>query len=76
METFNTIKQIISKQLDLGDDFPFTEQTDFSQLGLDSLDVVDLIMTAEEEFDIEITDEALEKIHTLGDLITTIDSLR
>ena len=39
-----------------------------ADLGADSLDVVDLVMTLEDEFDIEIPDEDIEKIHTVGEL--------
>ena len=39
-----------------------------NDLGADSLDVVDLVMTLEDEFDIEIPDEDIEKIHTVGEL--------
>ena len=45
------------------------ENTDIvNDLGADSLDVVDLVMTLEDEFDIEIPDEDIEKIHTVGEL--------
>ena len=45
------------------------ENTDIvADLGADSLDVVDLVMTLEDEFDIEIPDEDIEKIHTVGEL--------
>ncbi|TCS93111.1 acyl carrier protein [Hazenella coriacea] len=42
-------------------------------LGADSLDVVDLIMELEEEFDLDIEDEEAEKISTIGDVVTYID---
>lgn len=43
-------------------------------LGLDSLDVVEVVMAAEEEFEIEITDEEAEKLTTFGDAVKLVDS--
>jgi acyl carrier protein len=42
-------------------------------LGADSIDLVDLVMTFEDEFDIEISDEALESIKTVGDIVKYIE---
>lgn len=45
-----------------------------NDLGADSLDVVELVMELEDEFDIEITDEAAEKLQTVGDVIAYIEN--
>jgi len=47
-----------------------------TSLGADSLDVVELIMRFEEEFDIEIDDAAVENLHSVGDVIAYIDTAR
>ena len=52
-----------------------TEGASFiDDLGADSLDIVELVMTMEEEFDLEIPDEAAEKIKTVGDVVTYVKS--
>lgn len=49
-------------------------ETDFVEdLGADSLDVVDMLMSLEDEFDVEIPDEEIENIHTVGDLVSFIE---
>ena len=51
-----------------------TADTDFVQdLNADSLDVVDMLMSLEDAFDVEIPDEEIENIHTVGDLVTFIE---
>ncbi|MBQ6707162.1 MAG: acyl carrier protein [Clostridia bacterium] len=51
-----------------------TADTDFVEdLNADSLDVVDMLMSLEDEFDVEIPDEEIENIHTVGDLVAFIE---
>ena len=60
--------ELLCEQLDIETD-EVNENTDIvADLGADSLDVVDLVMTLEDEIDIEIPDEDIEKIHTVGEL--------
>ena len=60
--------ELLCEQLDIETD-EVNENTDIvADLGADSLDVVDLVMTLEDEFDIEIPDEDIEKIHPVGEL--------
>lgn len=60
--------ELLCEQLDIEAD-EVNENTDIvNDLGADSLDVVDLVMTLEDEFDIEIPDEDIEKIRTVGEL--------
>lgn len=73
MNTLENLKGIIITQLDLDSSFSLTEDTDFSQIGLDSLDLVELIMTVEDFYDIEISDEELSEMQTFGDLVKYID---
>ena len=65
------VKEIIAEQLsvELAD---LKEETSFDELNADSLDVVELIMALEEEFDLEIPDEDAEKIKTVGSIVDYI----
>lgn len=63
------VKEIIAKQLNLDVD-EITESTSFKDdLGADSLDLFELVMAFEEEYDVEIPSEDLEDIVTVGDII-------
>ena len=69
MESMDRIKKIIVDQLGV-DESKITEDSSFvDDLGADSLDIVELIMAFEEEFDIEIPDEDAEKMKTIGDAV-------
>lgn len=69
MESMDRIKKIIVDQLGV-DISKITENSSFiDDLGADSLDIVELIMAFEEEFDIEIPDEDAEKMKTVGDAV-------
>ena len=64
---FEKIKSIIADVLNIDADI-ITEDTTFvDDLGADSLDVFQIIMGIEEEYDIEMDNDAVEKIHTVGD---------
>ncbi|MDH7576809.1 MAG: acyl carrier protein [Bacillota bacterium] len=62
---FEKVKAIIVEQLGVEED-DVTPETTFEELNADSLDIVELIMALEEEFDLEIPDEEAEKILTVG----------
>lgn len=62
---FNKVKSIVAEQLGV-DEEEITLDTSFEDLNADSLDIVELIMALEEEFDIEIPDEDAEKLTTVG----------
>ncbi len=66
------IKEIIADQLGIDVEQIKPESKFVDDLGADSLDVVELIMAFEEEFDVEIPDEDAEKIQTVGDVINYI----
>ena len=71
-ETIEKVKSIIVEQLGVPAE-DVTEGASFIEdLGADSLDIVELVMALEEEYDIEISDEAAEKIQTVGDAINYI----
>ena len=69
---FEKVKAIIIEQLGAEDDAVVMEASFIEDLGADSLDVVELIMAFEEEFDIEIPDDEAEKISTVGDAVNYI----
>ena len=73
METFNKVRDIVVEQLGVEADEVALESTFIDELGADSLDIVELIMAFEEEFNIEIPDEAAEKIKSVQDVVTYID---
>ncbi len=70
---FDTVKKIIVDQLDVDEDKVVSGAVIQEDLGADSLDVVDLVMSLEEEFDIEIPDEAVQNIKTVGDIVKYIE---
>ncbi len=71
---FEKVREVLCDQLDLEEDKVTMESSIVDDLGADSLDVVDLIMSLEEEFDLEIPDEEIENIKLVGDLVKYIDA--
>lgn len=71
-ETFEKVRDIVVEQLGVEADEVSLESTFIDDLGADSLDIVELIMAFEEEFGIEIPDEAAEKIKTVQDVVNYI----
>ncbi|RPF43269.1 acyl carrier protein [Hydrogenoanaerobacterium saccharovorans] len=70
---FEKVRDIIVDQLDVEEDAVTMEANIIDDLGADSLDVVDLVMSLEEEFDTEIPDEEVENIKTVGDIVKFIE---
>jgi acyl carrier protein len=68
------VKEIIVEQLGVNADQVTTEAKFVEDLGADSLDTVELVMAFEEEFEIEVPDEEAEKLQSVGDVITYINS--
>ena len=73
MDVFEKVKKILCDQLDLEEEQVTEEAEVIEDLGADSLDIVDLVMTLEEEFDTEIPDEDIENLKTVGDLVKYIE---
>ena len=73
MSTFEKVRDIVVEQLGVEADEVAIESTFIDDLGADSLDIVELIMAFEEEFNIEIPDESAEKIKTVQDVVNYID---
>ena len=72
--TFEKVKEILSKQLEVSVDEIQLANSLQEDLGADSLDVVEIVMALEDEFSIEITDEETAKIKTVDDIVKYIDS--
>lgn len=70
---FEKIREIIAKQLDVDENTITMESSLVDDLKADSLDVVELIMDLEQEFDMEIPDEELPKIRTVGDIVEYVE---
>ena len=73
MSTFEKVRDIVVDQLGVEADEVAIESTFIDDLGADTLDIVELIMAFEEEFGIEIPDEAAEKIKTVQDVVSYIE---
>ena len=71
-EIFNKVKEIIVEQLGVAETAVVAEASFIDDLGADSLDIVELIMALEEEFDIEIPDSDAEKVVTVNDVVEYI----
>ena len=72
--TFDKVKKIIAEQLGVDEAEVTTEASITDDLGADSLDLVELVMAFETEFNIDIPDEEAEKIKTVGDAVSKIDA--
>ncbi len=72
---FEKIKEIIAEQLNIDEDTITMESSFREDLGADSLDVVELVMAVEEEFDVEFDDEEAENITTVGDAVNYITEI-
>jgi len=67
------VKEIIAEQLEVAVD-KLSIDTTFEDIDADSLDIVELVMALEEEFDLEISDQEIENIKTVGDVVKYIES--
>ena len=71
---FDKVKEIIVDQLDADENDVTQDASITDDLGADSLDVVDLVMSIEEEFDIEVPDEDVANMKTVGDIVKYIEA--
>lgn len=72
-EIFQKLKTIVVDQLGVNEENVTMEATFVDDLAADSLDIVELIMNIEEEFDLEIPDSDAEKIVSIGDVVKYIE---
>ena len=73
---FEKIRAILCEQLDVEEDAVTMESNIAEDLGADSLDVVDLVMSIEDEFEIEVPDDQVENIKTVGDVVNYIENMK
>ena len=73
MGTFDKVKKIVVDQLGVNEADVQIDSTFIDDLGADSLDIVELIMAFEEEFEIEIPDDAIASIVTVGDAVEKLE---
>lgn len=71
---FEKLRAIIMEQFNLEEEAVTMEASIQDDLGVDSLDVVDLIVIITEEFDVEIPDEVVDNIKTVGDIVNYIEA--
>ena len=69
------VKEIVAEGLDVNAE-DLTEETTFESLGADSLDLMDMVMTFEDEFGVEIDTEAIGDLKTIGSVVTYIEGLK
>ena len=72
-EIFDKLKEPVVDQLGVEEDEVTMEASMQDDLGADSLDLVDLVMSVEEEFGVKVADEDLENIKTVGDIVNYIE---
>lgn len=70
---FDKVKELVAEQLDVDAEKVVAEANIQDDLGADSLDVVDLVMALEDEFDVEIPEDQVENIKTVGDIVKFIE---
>lgn len=74
--TEQKVKDILAKQLGVGVEKINANTNIATDLGADSLDLVEILMSLEEEFSVSIPDEAIPNIKTVGDLVAFIDKAK
>lgn len=70
---FEKVKAILVEQLDADEDAVTMEASIADDLGADSLDIADIVMSLEEEFDVEVPDDVLQGVKTVGDIVKYIE---
>ena len=73
MNTIDKVKKIIAEQLCISTDDIADDANIVEDLGADSLDIVELLMTFEDEFKVSIPDEKLEELKTIPQIVKVID---
>jgi acyl carrier protein len=72
---FDKVKDLLCEQLDVEEDAVTMDANIIDDLGADSLDVVDLVMSLEDEFNAEIPDEEVETMKTVGDIVKYLENM-
>lgn len=71
---FDEIKEILAEQLDINADDIQMESSLADDLGADSLDAIDIVMTIEDQYSIEVPDETIEDMKTVEDIVSFIEA--
>ena len=72
-QIFEKIRDLLAEQLDIPADSITPESDIIDDLEADSLTVLDMVMTLEDEFDVEIPDEDVEKLRTVGSVVSYVE---
>lgn len=72
---FDTIRKLLADQLDIDEDEITMDSTLLEDLGADSIELVDLVMSIEDEYGIEVPDDATDEIRTVGDAVRFVENL-
>lgn len=72
---FEKVQKILAEQLEIRKDSITLESRLNEDLGIDSLDAVDLVMSLEDEFELEVSDETIETFNTVSDIVEYIESV-
>ena len=73
MDTFERVRELLAEQLDIDEEKITMDSDILEDFEADSLDVVDMVMTLEDEFGVEIPDEDIENFHTVGDVVSYVE---
>ena len=73
MDTFERIRELMAEQLDIDEEKITMDSNILEDFEADSLDVVDMVMSLEDEFGVEIPDEEIENLHTVGDVVRYVE---
>ena len=73
MDTFERIRELLAEQLDIDEDKITMDSDILEDFEADSLDIVDMVMTLEDEFGVEVPDEQIENFHTVGDVVRYVE---
>ncbi len=73
MTTFERVRKVLIEQLEVSEDEVTPTASIVDDLGADSLDVVEIVMGLEEEFDIEVSDQDAEKLPTVQDIVNYVE---
>ncbi len=70
---FEKLKKILSEQLEIKEDYINLDSNIVDDLGASSLDIVDIVTCIEDEFSLEVPDELIENVQTVGDIVDFIE---
>ncbi len=73
MDTFERIRELLAEQMDIDEEKITMDSNILEDFEADSLDVVDLVMSLEDEFGVGVPDEEIENLHTVGDVVRYVE---